>query len=1227
MFMNRDGLKKIYLIKSAGYEFVEIDIADNTLLLGESGVGKTTLMRAVLFFYTMDYSDSVLNLTSETKKSFNDWYFKEHNSHIIYEYTKEESRYLFVVSKTSKLHYTFIDITNEELGVRDIFIQNNKPVNFEKLNETIQKKSLSSYSTTIKERYINVFHKRDEFGKKIKTDTSIDFALFEDLKSRKEFARTLSNIFASSSIKSSNIKRTIVSLIDNATAKIALYDIKMNLSKFSKEKREIEKFEKKIPIIEELAKEYKHYQENKKEFKVLANKVEYVYKHARFQIQETDLKLEEKREEKKRAKIEYEQEKGVLESEKASHKTAMDIARSKLDELREKERSFQKNNITYLVSEFQKEKSYRENKRSLAQRYEALTSDVQSIESRYANILLELKQNFNETKLEIEQELIKSIEYKKELINNLIRTKDEKIEAVTRKYIDEKKLLEADAKALQQEFSRLNRKEGELKHFEFNKEEIAASEERIKKYEEELLKLTSEIKHNEIDIKEIEKEIQSVKENLSNALKQLNESYEQTKQSLFDTKQSIEKKLDFDSQNLYAYLSKNQVKNREKIVTYLKDEILFSPKNFTVKNEGEGDAIFGLEVVFEEEFSNEYKQEELLQELQQVKTEIKELNKKTQKMKHKLEDEASLQTKELNRQRSVLYKTKEDLYEKQKSYVKNRDELKITLAELIKDAQSMKREAIESLNSELIILNEKIKQNSQRVAFVTQKIEEQRTAVNLSVNEEIKKIDREIAELKEQSSQALKRLEAKFLEDENAYNAEKLAVLEEKGIDKSVLDEIRSKQKEIQSKLEAIEKNRKYVYQYIELQDELRKIPQKESALHKQEEQYKAIIEKINFVERTYATRDQNISDAIKQLSRQKENLSSFLDKYKKKIANQPIQKSIEKLLVLDYSVEVESINSNDIDDLKDIFEAIKANEAEIKALVLRSLRDLKPDNIFKIDIPTDFIEDIEYTRTAKELVEYIQKDKLTPLKDALSEQFKGEIRKITKELDIFEDALLDIYAQIKALGNTMRKAVASFNVIDSIEIKAQETNNNLLSHLKELSEFYDNNSDNFLNGLFDVSIQESKRVKKELDNRIMELVELLNNSKEYLELEDGFVLEFKIVEKGNNLKWRQNIDDIGSNGTSTLVKSIINISMLQMVSKNIVKERELLSHCVLDEIGTISTDYFKELKEFVNRSGFVFLNGMPIEDDMLIAMYPTIYIGQNHNNYSKMILASKMEM
>jgi len=68
-----------------------------------------------------------------------------------------------------------------------------------------------------------------------------------------------------------------------------------------------------------------------------------------------------------------------------------------------------------------------------------------------------------------------------------------------------------------------------------------------------------------------------------------------------------------------------------------------------------------------------------------------------------------------------------------------------------------------------------------------------------------------------------------------------------------------------------------------------------------------------------------------------------------------------------------------------------------------------------------------------------------------------------------------------------------------------------------------------------------------------------------------------------------------------------------------------MVSHCILDEIGTISTDYFKELKDYVNASGFLFVNGMPIEDDILISMYPTVYVGQNCGGYSKMLLASKV--
>ncbi len=97
------GLVKILLIESAMFRYVDLDISINTLLLGNSGVGKTSIMRAILFFYTMDSDSAILGLTdSETKKTFIDWYFDINGaSYIAYQYTSENGEFLFIVSKLS----------------------------------------------------------------------------------------------------------------------------------------------------------------------------------------------------------------------------------------------------------------------------------------------------------------------------------------------------------------------------------------------------------------------------------------------------------------------------------------------------------------------------------------------------------------------------------------------------------------------------------------------------------------------------------------------------------------------------------------------------------------------------------------------------------------------------------------------------------------------------------------------------------------------------------------------------------------------------------------------------------------------------------------------------------------------------------------------------------------------------------------------------------------------
>ena len=65
-------LNKVVFINSATIRYAEVMVNGNVHLIGTQGVGKSTLLRAVLFFYNAD----TLKLgISKEKKSFAEYYF------------------------------------------------------------------------------------------------------------------------------------------------------------------------------------------------------------------------------------------------------------------------------------------------------------------------------------------------------------------------------------------------------------------------------------------------------------------------------------------------------------------------------------------------------------------------------------------------------------------------------------------------------------------------------------------------------------------------------------------------------------------------------------------------------------------------------------------------------------------------------------------------------------------------------------------------------------------------------------------------------------------------------------------------------------------------------------------------------------------------------------------------------------------------------------------------
>ncbi|MDF1875566.1 ATP-binding protein [Sulfurimonas sp. SAG-AH-194-I05] len=567
-----------------------------------------------------------------------------------------------------------------------------------------------------------------------------------------------------------------------------------------------------------------------------------------------------------------------------------------------------------------------------------------------------------------------------------------------------------------------------------------------------------------------------------------------------------------------------------------------------------------------------------------------------------------------------------------KSYVKNINSTRLALNHAKQNSQELQEQKTLELQKKHASVTLKKEELAKQIDALNTTIQSISQEIHNSVKSSISVYGEELQSLESnENNQINKIIDTCSTRVEETYT-ELSNVLQRNGVDKVLLESISVKMKNLSIVLEQIAHNKDTVIVYNSVyKEKFLRLPLLDTQLRSEKQILDDLKSKRIEIKKNNKLEEEKLQKIRNTLEGTRIEIENFTQSYAKNIQNQNIEKKIQDNLSLDtYTLDENvKISSLIVDEIIHFFNAIKSAQESIKSSVQDVIRNLKSNNIFKIEIPNDFVSTSSYLKTAKELIEYIKNDKLSLFKDASLDKFKSSINSITKQLNFFEEALLDVEGEVQSLANGIRKAIDSFVVINDISIRYQDANNLVLNTLQSLIYFYENNNDKFLSGLFDSKNSDVvlSKAREELREKIIELVELLHVSKEYLELEHGFVLEFKVVEKGNDLKWRQSLDDIGSNGTSTLVKSIINISMLKMVRKNIVKNYEITTHCILDEIGTISTEYFKELKNFVNESGFVFLNGMPTEDDMLISMYPNIYVGQNFGKYSKMTLVSKMEI
>ena len=91
------------------------------------------------------------------------------------------------------------------------------------------------------------------------------------------------------------------------------------------------------------------------------------------------------------------------------------------------------------------------------------------------------------------------------------------------------------------------------------------------------------------------------------------------------------------------------------------------------------------------------------------------------------------------------------------------------------------------------------------------------------------------------------------------------------------------------------------------------------------------------------------------------------------------------------------------------------------------------------------------------------------------------------------------------------------------------------------------------------------------------------------------------MIENQNDTGWVEKLSNVGSEGTDTLVKAMVNIMLLNVFKESVSKRfKDFRLHCMMDEIGKLHPNNVRGILKFANDRNIMLINGSPIENDAL---------------------------
>lgn len=1182
-------LNKIIFINSANIPYAEISIDGNVHFTGTQGVGKSTVLRALLFFYNADKHRLGIQ---QGQKSFDEFYFRQSNSHILYEVMRDNGAYTILVSRyQGRASWRFIDAPYQ----REWLIDDDKQVlsDWVKIRERIDK------NVAVSARIDSGLMFKDIIFGNTHDHKYTRYALVQSAHYQ-NIPRSIQNVFLNTKLDADFVKNTIIHSMADEDLPIDLQTYRRLVTDFEREYDEIDCWFRQtrdgnFPVRTQalkIAEQGRKIVALDQQLLDVWQMLNHVVSDCEQQIplleaeaKEVNNSIEKERSREKELTADYDKEKDSLNQDLGGKK-------SKLKEIAQARKDFDAMGI--------------KDKLALAAREDSIKQEIANKQMLLDDLLkthASIEEKYNIARAKLHNALVAFDNAQ----NEALFQKQASLQKERNRYEDERSkgrnhIMEEYRVWLHESDERL-----QVLLYEQHRADNALKELRqwhpmadnLKLVAAQLLQLNMDEKENDAQqmtvksqIAQITSEYEMKETELKQASDREQERLETDRTVCRERISKISNLLAHLDGSLYQWLCEHTEGWEDTIGKVVDDERILYAQGLEPEAAGQSESLFGIKLNLDHIDAVHHTPNEYMDEKKELEKQLQQLNRQLSQLPVTLQENISKLGKKygasLNplRQKATKLKVEEEQIPVKRQNLQNKQhELEMEEQELIEQEKAKRERAF---NVALLHVQSEKEARENKEAKNKKDLKDLDSLFNKSV----KALNDDLRVFQDMQKSEADDRHNEFDDQKNQLDEQQKAELEGKGVDVNLLAGYRKALDEHSQLLQGIESDRDVVIRYRyaeenlfakepEIRKSIKDIENQVAMLRQRYEDKRSRIEKKRheFEERQKIVLNdlEHRRDGLTQYHQVVEKEHLVPDTYLTDDTMIPTHQDCQQLLIQLRGTVNQKRES--IDKLKDM--AVSFN------------RYFKPQNAFHFN--TMPVTDSEYLQIAVDLQDFMDNNKIEEFRRRTSEHYKDILGRVSIEIGALMKRRSDVDGVILDINRDfVEKNFAG--VIKSIELRANESSDKLMQLLMSIHDYTVEN---------ELSIGElnlfSSDNRDEVNRKVVDYLKSLSHqlqnepNRPTVSLGDAFRLQFRVKENDNDTNWVERINNVGSDGTDILVKAMVNIMLINVFKKKAArKSGDFIVHCMMDEIGRLHPNNIKGILQFANSRNIYLINSSP---------------------------------